>query len=105
MDEIGSGYTTEATMVGEALHKQFILHALELVTGLTLHEIEAAIDELTEEPTDWLDPHAVDAVAVIINRTRGEHEPVGTEDRLEAVEALEDARRAAMRQNLSGATA
>jgi threonine synthase len=103
MDEIGSGYTTEAEMVKRALRKPFVLEAIRLLTRLSSTEIVAAIDELTEEPTDWLDPHAVDAVAVIINRTRGEQVPVDTEDRLGAVEALEDARRAAMRQNLLGA--
>jgi hypothetical protein len=95
MDEIGSGYTTEAEMVKWALHKPFVLEAIRLLTKLSPTEIVAALDELTEEPTDWLDPRAVDAVAIIINRTRGKHEPVGTEDRLEALEALEDARRAA----------
>lgn len=94
MEEIGNGYTTEAQMVGGALRKPFGLEAMRLLTELSIPEIEAAIDELTEEPTDWLDPRAVDAVAFIINRTRGERCPVNVEDRLEAIEALEDARRA-----------
>lgn len=49
MDEIDSGYTTEAEMVKRALRKPFVLEAIRLLTKLSSTEITAAIDELTEE--------------------------------------------------------
>lgn len=94
MDELGGSSTTETDMVADVLRSSFIREAIELVTGLPSSDVEAAIADLTAERVEWLDPHAVEAVARIINRTRGEKIPVDAHDRLEACEALEDARRA-----------
>jgi len=96
MDEIGDGWTTETDMVVDALRHPFIREAIELVTELPTSDVEAAIDDLTAERVEWFNPHAVEAVARILNRTRGEEEPIGTHDRLEAREALEDASRATL---------